>query len=299
MKGTVLIFASSPLQNGGCSDEICLWEEEDNIICLLKATEKIASPRLWALYCGNNRRKQSLEGSKHRKSLADTAIAKDLVQLETMYGRLDAHLDLEVIPCEIRPGIAWTMSLIPCWLKCWMSANGARLYQWNSLFCFHLCSLPSLVSFGGVIGFQNSSSLPAYGFKGNSTPIIFFDMELPGLHLYVLVGLLGFSPCPVTYALWHLHIKFIEEWRMFWRVVYGKMKTIEVAHFFWACVQGRRFHTVPAGTAEISVPVASPVAKHFDFVPVYIPTIPELFWPYRDKYRISAVNDGTRALLRL
>ena len=167
-----------------------------------------------------------LEGTKHRKSLANTAIAKDLVQPETLYGRLDAHLDLEVIPCEMRRGTAWTMNLIPCWLKCWMSANGALLYQWNSLFCLHLCSLPSLVSeddnasepqlcsfhdcilyvnllgykcgphFSGVIGFQNSSSLPAYGFKGNSTsctPFIFFDMELPGLHPYVLVGLFGFS----------------------------------------------------------------------------------------------------------
>nr|POE67470.1 hypothetical protein CFP56_27400 [Quercus suber] len=87
-----------------------------------------------------------LEGTKHRKSLANTAIAKDLVQPETMCGRLDAHLDLVVIPCKKRPGTAWTMSLIPCWLKCWMSANSALLYQWNSLFCFHLCSLPSLVS---------------------------------------------------------------------------------------------------------------------------------------------------------
>ncbi|KAK7829040.1 hypothetical protein CFP56_029691 [Quercus suber] len=88
----------------------------------------------------------SLEGTKHRKSLANTAIAKDLVQPETMYGRLDAHLDVVVIPCKMRPGTAWTVSLIPCWLKCWMSANSALLYQWNSLFCFHLCSLPSLVS---------------------------------------------------------------------------------------------------------------------------------------------------------
>ena len=45
--------------------------------------------------------------------------------------------------------------------------------------------------FSGVIGFQNSTSLPAYGFKGNSTSCtpfmsdsICFDMELPGLHTY-------------------------------------------------------------------------------------------------------------------
>nr|XP_023904538.1 dammarenediol 12-hydroxylase-like [Quercus suber] len=38
----------------------------------------------------------SLEGTKHRKSLSNTAIAKDLVQPKTMYGRLDAHLDLEI-----------------------------------------------------------------------------------------------------------------------------------------------------------------------------------------------------------
>ena len=71
--------------------------------------------------------------------------------------------------------------------------------------------------FSGVIGFQNSTSLPAYGFKGNSTyctpfmsDSICFDMELPGLHTYVLVDLFGFSPCPVTYAIWYLHIKFFE-----------------------------------------------------------------------------------------
>ena len=71
--------------------------------------------------------------------------------------------------------------------------------------------------FSGVIGFQNSTSLPAYGFKGNSTSYtpfmsdsICFDMELPGLHTYVLVDLFGFSPCPVTYAIWYLHIKCFE-----------------------------------------------------------------------------------------
>ena len=31
-----------------------------------------------------------------------------------------------------------------------------------------------------------------------------------------------------------------------------------------------------------------PVVKHFDFVPVYIPDILELFRPYRDKYQILA-----------
>ncbi|KAL0009390.1 hypothetical protein SO802_010892 [Lithocarpus litseifolius] len=135
------------------------------------------------------------ECTKHRKSLANTAITKDLVQPKRMYGGLDARLALEVVPCEMWPGTAW-MSLITCWLKCWMSANGALLYQWNSWFCFHPCSLPLL----GVIGFQNSTSLPAYGFKGNSTSCtpfmsdsICFDMELPGLHTYVLVGLFGFS----------------------------------------------------------------------------------------------------------
>ena len=71
--------------------------------------------------------------------------------------------------------------------------------------------------FSGVLGFQNSTSLPAYGFKGNSascTPFISdsicFDMELPGLQTYVLVGVFGFSPCPVTYAIWYLHIKCFE-----------------------------------------------------------------------------------------
>nr|POE45296.1 hypothetical protein CFP56_49213 [Quercus suber] len=94
------------------------------------------------------RRQQTLvtcqECTKHRKSLANTAITEDLVQPKRMNGGLDACLDLEVVPCKIWPGTTWTMSLIPCWLKCWMSANGALLYQWNSLFCFHLCSLPSL-----------------------------------------------------------------------------------------------------------------------------------------------------------
>uniref|UniRef100_A0A7N2R3W2 Uncharacterized protein n=1 Tax=Quercus lobata TaxID=97700 RepID=A0A7N2R3W2_QUELO len=110
-------------------------------------------PYIFHAYCTSY--VASLEGTKHSKSLANTAIAKDLVQPETMYGRLDAHLDVEVIPCEMRPGTVWTMSLIPCWLKCWMSANGALLYQWNSLFCFHLCSLPSLLVFVGPEGLQS------------------------------------------------------------------------------------------------------------------------------------------------
>uniref|UniRef100_A0A7N2LK65 Uncharacterized protein n=1 Tax=Quercus lobata TaxID=97700 RepID=A0A7N2LK65_QUELO len=147
-------------RNGGCSDEICLWEEEDNIICLLgcfyamdiqndalentSLLEELLDPNEVPFF-------QSPEGTKHRKSLANMAIAKDLVQPETMYGRLDAHLELEVIPCEMRPGTAWTMSLIPCRLKCWMSANGALLYQWNSLFCFHLSSLPSLIRMEDVL----------------------------------------------------------------------------------------------------------------------------------------------------
>ena len=38
---------------------------------------------------------------------------------------------------------------------------------------------------------------------------------------------------------------------------------------------------------KFTIPVASSVAKHFDFVSVYILAIPELFRLYRDKYRIS------------
>nr|POE86669.1 hypothetical protein CFP56_52918 [Quercus suber] len=55
--------------------------------------------------------KRGLEGTKHQKFLANTAITKDLVQPKRIYGGLDARLALEVIPCKMRPGTAWNMSL--------------------------------------------------------------------------------------------------------------------------------------------------------------------------------------------
>ncbi|KAL4597985.1 hypothetical protein ACB092_11G028100 [Castanea dentata] len=55
--------------------------------------------------------KRGLEGTKHQKFLANTAIAKDLVQPKRIYGGLNARLALEVIPCKMRPGTAWNMSL--------------------------------------------------------------------------------------------------------------------------------------------------------------------------------------------
>ena len=45
------------------------------------------------------------------------------------------------------------------------------------------------------------------------------------------------------------------------------------------------FRPVPS---VFTIPVASLVEKHIDFVPVLIPAIPELFQPYRDKYQILA-----------
>ncbi|KAL4597999.1 hypothetical protein ACB092_11G028700 [Castanea dentata] len=52
-----------------------------------------------------------LEGTKHQKFLANTPITKDLVQPKRIYGGLDACLALELIPCKMRPGAAWNMSL--------------------------------------------------------------------------------------------------------------------------------------------------------------------------------------------
>ena len=58
--------------------------------------------------------------------------------------------------------------------------------------------------FSGVIGFQISTSLPAYGFKGNSTSCTPFMSDL------CVGGPIWFSPCPVTYSIWYLHIKCFE-----------------------------------------------------------------------------------------
>ena len=57
-----------------------------------------------------------------------------------------------------------------------------------------LCSFHDCILYVNLLGYKCGP-----GFSG-----------VIGLHPYVLVGLFGFSPCPVTYAIWFLHIKFFE-----------------------------------------------------------------------------------------